>query len=127
METYQKWSLHVMLVSAYRSHIMIDNLFGGTFEWANANQGVLAIALFAATIFLGWVSGIFSALRRKPKLRIRTKEGPTFIYTFGTGQKFQGYDTHRTGIALYLELRTSVQLRRALIKSQSVIDGLSNH
>jgi hypothetical protein len=31
-------------------------------------------------------------------------EGPTFVCTFGVGEKHEGYDVHRTGIALYLKV-----------------------
>lgn len=73
-------------------------------NWSNVNQGVVAIILFMTTIGLGWISGIFSALRRKPKFRIQTLKGPTFTCTFGTGEKKGEYDIHRTGIALYLRV-----------------------
>ena len=49
-----------------------------------------------------WASGIFSALRRKPKFRLNLIEGPTFCCTYQTGKVENGYDVHRTGIALYL-------------------------
>jgi hypothetical protein len=45
--------------------------------------------------------GYFSALRRKPRLKVKLIEGPTFICTFGTGEKHGDYDVHRTGVALY--------------------------
>ena len=73
-------------------------------NWLNANQGVLGLVIFFATVLFGWASGIFSALRRKPKFRIRTIEGPTFACTYGTGAKHGEYDVHRTGIALYLHI-----------------------
>ncbi len=73
-------------------------------SWLNANQGVLSLAVFTATIMFGWLSGIFASLRRKPKLRIESIDGPTFVCTFGTGNKHEGYDAHQTGIALYLRI-----------------------
>ena len=74
------------------------------FSWMNANQGVLTFLLFLATLVLGWGSGIFSALRHRPKLRVGLIDGPTFSCTFLTGQKYDGFDAHRTGIALYLHI-----------------------
>lgn len=74
------------------------------FKWSNENQGVVSIAIFLITIIFGWVTGIFSALRRKPKFRIRTISGPTFCCTFPIGKKQGGYDIHRTGVALYLNI-----------------------
>ena len=73
-------------------------------DWLNENQGTLSLSLFFATILFGWLSGIFAALRRKPKLSITSIEGPTFVCTYGTGYKHEGYDAHRTGIALYLSI-----------------------
>ena len=72
--------------------------------WLNANQGVLSLGLFIATVFAGWASGIFAALRRRPKFNIDLIEGPTFACTFGAPSG-QGFDlVHRTGIALYLHI-----------------------
>ena len=70
----------------------------------NENQGVLTATIFILTILLGWLSGIFRTLRRKPELKIETLLGPTFVCVFGTGTKHQNYDTHRTAIALYLRV-----------------------
>lgn len=72
--------------------------------WLNANQGVLSLVIFTATIMFGWFSGIFASLGRKPKLRIEPIDGPTFVCTFGTGNQHEGYDSHQTGIALYLKI-----------------------
>jgi hypothetical protein len=74
------------------------------FAWLNENQGVVSSLIFAVTIFLGWVSGIFGSLRRKPKLRLQSLPGPTFCSTFPTGNKQDGHDTHRTAICLYLNI-----------------------
>lgn len=82
---------------------MIEHLTPITI-WLNANQGVVGVGLFLATILLGWLSGIFAALRHKPKFRISTIEGPTFVCTYGTGEKKDDFDVHRTGIALYLHI-----------------------
>jgi len=71
-------------------------------EWINTNQGIVSLLIFFATILLGWVSGIFSALRRKPKFKIELIPGPTFCCTFPTEKKHDHYDVHRTGVALYL-------------------------
>ncbi|MBE0533117.1 MAG: hypothetical protein IH626_20030 [Rhodospirillales bacterium] len=73
-------------------------------NWVNKNQGILAVILFAVTAFYGWVSGIFSALRRKPKFKIALIQGPSFCCTFLTGKKSDDFAVHRTGIALYLQI-----------------------
>jgi hypothetical protein len=72
--------------------------------WLNNNQGVLGVATFVVTLVLGWASGIFSALRQKPKFRIATIEGPTYCCTYPTGELHEGFAEHRTGIVLYLSI-----------------------
>ncbi len=86
---------------------MLENLahaYAAVAKWLNDNQGVVGIGIFIATLGFGWVSGIFSALRRKPKFKIRLIDGPTFICTFATGKKRDEFEIHRTGVALYLQI-----------------------
>jgi hypothetical protein len=73
-------------------------------KWLNNNQGVVGVAIFVITLLLGWLSGIFSALRRRPKFRLRLIAGPTFCCTFTTGAEHNGFPVHRTGMALYLNV-----------------------
>ena len=70
----------------------------------NENQGILAVVLFILSILLGWISGLFKILWRKPDLKIYVLPGPTFACVIGTGREHNGYDTHSTGIALYLKI-----------------------
>lgn len=70
--------------------------------WMNLNQGLLSLILFLITMIFGWLSGIFSALRRKPKFKILSLPGPTYCCTYPTGSKHGEYDVHQTGIAIYL-------------------------
>lgn len=72
--------------------------------WLNDNQGVVGAAIFVTTVIFGWASGIFSALRRRPKFRLALIEGPTFCCTYPTGRMHGEYEAHRTGIALYLSI-----------------------
>lgn len=72
--------------------------------WLNANTGVIAVTIFVTTLILGWVSGIFTALRKKPKFRIGCIPGPTFSCTYPTGEIYEGHEAHITGIAMYLEI-----------------------
>jgi hypothetical protein len=88
-------------------------------NWLNANQGIVSLAIFAATILFGWITGIFAALRRKPEFRIRLIPGPTFSCTFPTGQKHDAFDVHRTCIALYLDI-TNVGSASSSIASLSL-------
>ncbi|MDO8769226.1 MAG: hypothetical protein Q7K57_11090 [Burkholderiaceae bacterium] len=71
-------------------------------EWSNDNQGVVSLAIFIVTIAFGWASGIFSALRRKPKFKLSLIDGPTFCCTYAIGKAHGDFEAHRTGIALYL-------------------------
>jgi len=73
-------------------------------DWLNRNQGVVGVGLFLATLLLGWGSGIFQALRRRPKFRFRLIDGPTFVCTFGVNKQQGQYQVHRTGVALYLDI-----------------------
>ena len=68
----------------------------------NANQGILTALLFVFTLFLGWISGAFKAIRSKPKLKIKILEGPSFYSIVGTGHRHNDFVCHRTCVALYL-------------------------
>jgi len=70
----------------------------------NENQGILSIVLFTISIFIGWISGIFSSIRRRPKFKIECIPGPTLVCTYGTGNPHNGHDIHRTGIVIYLKI-----------------------
>ncbi|MCQ4285849.1 hypothetical protein NA647_00140 [Pseudomonas stutzeri] len=73
-------------------------------NWTNENSGFLALVLFLATLFLGWISGVFKALKRKPELKIEVLQGPTFCASFDTSRTWNGHKTHRTAISLYLSI-----------------------
>lgn len=85
-------------------HPEMQRLVAAAGRWTNDNQGVLSVVLFGGTLLFGWVSGIFAALRRKPKLRLRLIDGPTFSCRFETGREHDGHQIHRIGIALYLRV-----------------------
>ena len=74
-------------------------------DWSNENAGFLGLILFIATIVMGWVSGIFKALRRRPKFVFSLNQGPTFTCTYETERKHNNQPTHRTAIALYIKLK----------------------
>lgn len=76
--------------------------FAKSSQWFNDNQGIVSVAIFLITVTLGWATGIFSALRRRPKFKLSFIEGPTFCCTYPIGKTHGEYETHRTGIALYL-------------------------
>jgi hypothetical protein len=81
-----------------------SELIATALDWTNLNQGIVSIAIFAITLLIGWISGIFSALRRKPKFKLDLLDGPTFCCTFLIGTRFNEHDVHRTGFALYLTI-----------------------
>jgi hypothetical protein len=81
-----------------------QTIFIQTIKWMNDNQGLISVAIFAATLLFGWISGIFSALRRKPKFKISLQLGPTFCCTYFTGEKHGEYEVHRSAFALYLRI-----------------------
>jgi len=78
------------------------DLYPAAAKWFNDNQGVVSAAIFLATLALGWASGIFSALRRKPKFKLSLNDGPTFCCTYSIGKVHDGFEVHRTAVALYL-------------------------
>lgn len=73
-------------------------------NWSNDNQGVISVAIFVITIAFGWASGIFAALKRKPKFKISLIDGPTFCCTYPVGKTHGEFEVHQTGIALYLQI-----------------------
>lgn len=73
-------------------------------DWLNANQGLLTLILFVATVLFGWASGIFSSLRRRPKFKIQLLDGPTFCCIYSTGNEANGIPTHQVAFALYLRV-----------------------
>lgn len=72
--------------------------------WANENQGLVAVSIYIITLTLGWGSGIFTAIRRRPKFKLSIIDGPTFCCTFEVGKKYNDHDVHRTCIAIYLKI-----------------------
>ena len=74
-------------------------------EWSNVNSGFLSLVLFIVTIFLGWISGVFNSLRRKPLLKIEILSGPSFCASFDTGRVYNNHQMHRTVISVYLSIK----------------------
>lgn len=73
-------------------------------NWTNNNSGFLTLILFLVTLFMGWISGIFKALKRRPILQVDVLQGPTFCASFDTPRTWKGHQTHRTAISLYLSI-----------------------
>jgi len=71
-------------------------------DWTNLNSGFLALILFITTLLLGWLSGIFEALRHKPSLVVEVFQGPNMCVSFDTPREWEGHQAHRTAIAIYI-------------------------
>lgn len=77
-------------------------------KWTNENSGFLSVIIFAATLIFGWLSGLFSSIIRKPKLKIRFIEKATFYSHWLTGEKYKPpgqlkeFDLHKTAFSLYI-------------------------
>ncbi len=55
-------------------------------------------------MIIGWISGFFRMLRKRPKLKIRTIEGATFYSTILIDKKYKNLQVHKTAFILYLEI-----------------------
>lgn len=84
--------------------LALNEIYTQLSAWLNGNQGVVGVAIFIATGVFGWASGIFSALRKRPKFKLSLIDGPTFCCTYATGKMHGEHEAHRTGIALYLSV-----------------------
>ena len=77
-------------------------------KWANENEGFLSIILFFATILLGWLSGLFNSLIKKPNLKIRFIDKVSFYSSYLTGETHEvegyTYDLHKTGFVVYMSI-----------------------
>jgi len=75
----------------------------------NSNTGVLNLTLFFATLFIGWITGFFKQLIKRPKFKIRVIQKMSFGSEFTTGEKHQPegqgiYDVNKLAFAIYLEI-----------------------
>lgn len=97
-----KMSIFLKISSLLKNN---HNLLFSIKSTLNENQGLLDLILFIITVVFGWVSGIFSGFIKKPKLGVKLLKGPTFACTFlVNGKKYNNYDVHKTGFALYLQI-----------------------
>ncbi|NOU24291.1 MAG: hypothetical protein HOO90_01995 [Methylotenera sp.] len=75
-------------------------------KWTNDNSGFISVLIFFVTIFLGWVSGVFRAILRRPKIEISISQ-PSFFCNFDLGRKKEGNSTHRTAAVVYVTITNS--------------------
>lgn len=77
-------------------------------QWTNENSGFLSVILFFATLFYGWISGFFSSIIKKPKLKIRFIDKLLFFSTFDTGEKHidngKEYEIYKSAFVVYMSI-----------------------
>ena len=73
-------------------------------NWTNTNSGFLGLILFIFTILLGWISGLFRYLRKRPKFKIRIIEQSTFGCIIDLNRTYENLPVHKTAFAIYLEV-----------------------
>lgn len=70
----------------------------------NQNSGFLTATIFVLTLIIGWISGFFIMIRKRPKFKINTIDGATFYSTIYLDKIYQGLPVHKTAFVLYLEI-----------------------
>ena len=93
-------------------------------SWTNDNSGFLTLIVFLATLFAGWISGIFQRLRFRPNFELDIIAGPTFCSIFHTGRKFENFENHKTAISVYLRITNT---GTAPSEIQDIQVGYHNH
>jgi hypothetical protein len=73
-------------------------------DWCNQNSGFLTAIIFVVTLIIGWISGFFKLIRKRPKFKIRTIEGATFYSTIYLDKTYEGHPVHKTAFVLYIEI-----------------------
>lgn len=82
------------------TNILIENII----NWCNQNSGFLGVIIFLVSLVIGWLSGFFRMLRKRPNIKIKTIEGPTFYSTIFLDKTYNGLPVHKTAFVIYLEL-----------------------
>src|SRR5574344_1603047 len=72
--------------------------------WCNLNSGFLTVIIFVLTLLIGWLSGFFAQIKKRPKFNIELIDIPTFCCKKETKRKENNHDCYRTIIALYLSI-----------------------
>ena len=73
-------------------------------KWCNDNSGFVTFSIFIVTLLIGWVTGFFRNLFKKPRFVIDVIAGPSFCCNFNTGRDYKEHKSHRTAISLYLSV-----------------------
>lgn len=73
-------------------------------EWVEYNSGFLSVAIITISIIVGWLSGTFKAIRRKPKLSVNLNK-PSFYSIRCFEEYYQGISLFRPFFLLYLDIK----------------------
>ena len=73
-------------------------------DWANSNQGFIALSTFLAAALFGWVSGIFNRLRFTPRIVAKLLAGPNFFCIILTDKQDKDISVYRIAISAYLKI-----------------------
>lgn len=82
----------------------MDHILNDIIVWSNKNSGFVTIILFIISIIIGWISGFFKSIRKKPKFKITVIEGATFGSVIDLNKKHNGLPVNKTAFAVYLEI-----------------------
>lgn len=73
-------------------------------KWSNENAGFISVLVFILTLLIAKASGLFSALRKKPKFRIELIENQSFGCIFDLKRTHKGFPVNKTSFAIYLRV-----------------------
>lgn len=73
-------------------------------EWCNQNDGFLSVLIFLLTILIGWISGLFKFIRKRPNFKIEVIDGMTFGCTIDLNKTYEGFPVHKTAFSIYLKI-----------------------
>ena len=82
----------------------MKELFTDLINWTNKNSGFLGLLLFVLTLILGWISGLFKYIKKRPKFKIRIIKNATFGCIIDLDETHNNLPVHKTAFAIYLEV-----------------------
>lgn len=82
----------------------MKELFKHIIELTNENSGFLVLLIFITTLVIGWITGLLSYYRKRPKFEIRIIQLSTFGCVIDLKRTYEEYPVHKTAFAIYLEI-----------------------
>lgn len=73
-------------------------------DWCNQNAGFITVILFLTSVLIGWISGFFKSITKRPKFKIKVIEGATFGSIIDLKKTYNGFPVNKTAFAIYLEI-----------------------